>query len=66
MNLNQILDHTRFINVETASFLDEQARVVRKYALPSQWVTTNYIPNYDAGYIGMSRELDLSPIPNIW
>lgn len=58
MNLNQILDHERFINWETASFLDEQARVIRKYSLPGQWVTSNYIPYYDVGYIGMSRELD--------
>lgn len=58
MNLNQILDHTRFINWETASFLDEQARMIAKYALPTQWITSNYIPNYESGYIGMSRALD--------
>ncbi len=58
MNLNQILDHTRFVNEETATFLDDQARVIRKYALPEQWITSNYIPNYESGYIGMSRELD--------
>jgi beta-galactosidase len=58
MNLNQILDHTRFINEETATFLDDQARVIRKYAIPEQWITSNYIPNYNSGYIGMSRELD--------
>lgn len=60
MNLNQILDHERFISWETASFIDEQARVIRKYALPSQWVTSNYIPGYDGGYIGMSRALDFT------
>ena len=58
MNLNQVLDHTRFANWETASFLDEQAGMIRKYANPDQWITSNYIPNYDGGYIGMSRELD--------
>jgi beta-galactosidase len=58
MNLNQILDHTRFINEETATFLDEQARTIRKYTIPEQWITTNYIPNYQSGYIGRSRELD--------
>jgi beta-galactosidase len=58
MNLNQLLDHTRFATWETATFLDEQARVIRKYALPEQWITSNYIPNYDAGHIGMSHELD--------
>ena len=58
MNLNQILDHTRFINAETASFLDDQAQVIRRYAIPEQWITSNYIPNYESGYIGMSRKLD--------
>ncbi|MDP4225451.1 MAG: beta-galactosidase [Bacteroidota bacterium] len=58
MNLNQILDHTRFATWETASFLDDQARVIKKYAEPRQWVTSNYIPSYDAGTIGMSHELD--------
>ncbi len=58
MNLHQRLDHERFADEETASFLDEQARVIRKFASPAQWITSNYIPMYDAGYIGKSRELD--------
>jgi len=58
MNLNQIIDHTRFATWETASFLDDQARVIRKHARPDQWITTNYIPGYESGHIGMSRELD--------
>ncbi len=58
MNLHQQLDHSRFSDDETASFLDEQARVIRKYASPGQWITSNYIPMYDVGYIGKSRELD--------
>ncbi|MFN8240317.1 MAG: beta-galactosidase [Bacteroidales bacterium] len=58
MNLNQRLDHYRFADNETASFLDEQARVIRKYASAGQWVTSNYIPMYDVGYVGMSKELD--------
>lgn len=58
MNLNQELDHERFAAWETASFIDEQARVIRKYAIAEQWITTNYIPDYQAGHIGMSRELD--------
>ncbi|MFV0592729.1 MAG: beta-galactosidase [Draconibacterium sp.] len=58
MNLYQRLDHGRFCDEETATFLDEQARVIRKYALPNQWITTNYIPYYDARYIGQSKELD--------
>jgi beta-galactosidase len=58
MNLNQILDHNRFATLETASFLDEQASVIRKYSLKDQWITSNYIPNYESGHIGMSHELD--------
>jgi beta-galactosidase len=58
MNLYQRLDHRRFCDHETASFLDEQARAVRKYANPDQWITTNYIPYYDRRYIGESKELD--------
>lgn len=58
MNLYQKLDHGRFCDWETASFLDEQARTIRKYALPEQWITSNYIPMYHVRYIGMSRELD--------
>lgn len=58
MNLYQRLDHERFCDDETATFLDDQARVIRKYARPDQWITTNYIPYYHARYIGDSRELD--------
>lgn len=58
MNLHQRLDHTRFISHETASFLDDQSKVIKKYADASQWVTSNYIPSYDAGPIGMSKDLD--------
>lgn len=58
MNLNQVFDHTRFATWETASFIDDQSKVIRKYANPEQWITSNYIPNYESGYIGMSRELD--------
>jgi len=58
MNLHQRLDHYRFADNETATFLDEQARVIRKYIKGNQWITSNYIPMYDVGYIGASRELD--------
>ena len=58
MNLHQKLDHLRFADEETASFLDEQARVLRKHTSPTQFITSNYIPMYDVGYIGMSHELD--------
>jgi beta-galactosidase len=58
MNLHQRLDHSRFADQETASFLDDQAKVIRKYSAESQWITSNYIPMYDVGYVGMSRGLD--------
>lgn len=58
MNLYQRLDHSRFCDSETASFLDEQAKTIKKYAGSDQWITTNYIPMYYARFIGMSHELD--------
>jgi beta-galactosidase len=58
MNLYQRLDHSRFCDHETASFLDEQAAAIRKYVHRNQWITTNYIPYYDARYAGASKELD--------
>lgn len=57
-NYHQRLDHSRFSDQETSSFLDDQAKVIRKYATSSQWITSNYIPMYDVGYIGQSKELD--------
>jgi beta-galactosidase len=58
MNPHQILDHTRFVASETASFLDEQAQTIRAWISPGQWITSNYIPNFFEGFIGMSHELD--------
>ncbi|MEI7829826.1 MAG: beta-galactosidase [Prolixibacteraceae bacterium] len=58
MNLNQRLDHYRFAADETATFMDDQAVTIKKYATSKQWVTTNYIPSYEGGYIGKSSQLD--------
>ena len=58
MNLHQRLDHYRFADEETATFLDEQAKVIKKSIKGTQWITSNYIPMYDVGYVGASRELD--------
>lgn len=58
MNLYHCLDHSRFCDDETANFLDAQAKEISKYAVPAQWITSNYIPNYHARYIGGSKELD--------
>jgi len=57
MNLNQRFDHYRFTAAETVSFLDDQATEIKKFAI-NQWVTTNYIPNYEGGTIGKSKQLD--------
>ena len=58
MNLYQLLDHTRFGDEETASFLNEQAKTIRKHASDKQWITSNYIPMYHVRYIGASKEFD--------
>lgn len=57
MNHHQILDYRRFAAMQTNSFLDEQCALIKKYSR-NQWVTTNYIPNYEEGHIGGSRSLD--------
>jgi len=57
MNLNQRFDHYRFTAEETVSFLDDQASEIKKFAV-NQWVTTNYIPNYEGGTIGKSKQLN--------
>lgn len=58
MNLHSQLDHYRFADNETATFLDDQAKEIRKFSNPNQWITSNYIPMYDVGYVGQSKELD--------
>lgn len=57
MNHHQILDYRRFAALQTNEFLDEQCRLIKRYA-KNQWVTTNYIPDYDRGHIGGSKTLD--------
>lgn len=57
MNHHQILDYRRFAAKQTNVFLNEQCRLIKKYA-KNQWVTTNYIPDYDKGHIGGSKDLD--------
>lgn len=58
MNLHSQLDHFRFADKETATFLDEQALTIRKYVTKDQWITSNYRSNYDESFVGMSKELD--------
>ncbi len=57
MNHHQILDYRRFATAQTNRFLDAQCNIIKRYA-PDQWVTTNYIPNYDEGHLGNSKVLD--------
>ena len=57
MNPHQILDYRRYAAKQTNDFMDEQCRLIKKYA-KGQWVTTNYIPDYDRGIIGGSKSLD--------
>ena len=58
MNSHQILDYNRFSTEETSGFLDEQAKAIRRYADNNQWITTNYIPDYNAGHLRKSDALD--------
>lgn len=57
MNHHQILDYRRFAAIQTNEFLNNQCLLIKKYA-KNQWVTTNYIPNYEEGHIGGSPDLD--------
>lgn len=57
MNSCQLMDYQRFATFETTNFLDEQCLLIKKYVV-NQWVTTNYIPNYEEGHIGGSHQLD--------
>ena len=58
MNHHQILDYLRFAAQQTASFLDMQSLCLKKHITTQQFVTTNYIPNYEEGHIGLCKELD--------
>lgn len=57
MNHHQILDYRRFAAAQTNEFLDAQCLLIKKYT-KNQWVTTNYIPNYEEGHIGGSPTFD--------
>ncbi len=57
MNPHQVLDYRRFAAKESADFLNEQCLLIKKYA-KNQWVTSNYVPNYEEGHIGKSKDFD--------
>lgn len=59
-NPHQLLDWRRFCAYEASSFIDEQARELKKHINPNQWVTSNYIPNYADGHFGQSKDLDFN------
>ncbi|MDP4277555.1 MAG: beta-galactosidase [Bacteroidota bacterium] len=58
MNPHQIMDYRRFAAQQTTSFLDSQSNCIKQYAIPQQFVTSNFIPNYEEGHIGDCKELD--------
>jgi len=60
MNPHQILDYRRFAAGITASFINIQAECIKKHCSTKQFVTTNYIPNYEEGHIGTSDKLDFN------
>lgn len=57
MNHHQILDYRKYAAWQTADFLNQQCLIIKKYA-KNQWVTSNYIPNYEDAHIGKSKDLD--------
>lgn len=57
-NPHQWVDHRRFMAQETADFLHEQAETIRRYALKSQWITTNFQRDIKTADPWMSKDLD--------
>ncbi|MGC1548270.1 MAG: beta-galactosidase [Rhodanobacter sp.] len=53
-----LLDFARFQADTTAHFLDTQATIIKKYARPEQWVTTNYTNVSTATDPRRTRDLD--------
>ncbi|WP_352422889.1 beta-galactosidase [Proteiniphilum sp.] len=45
-NPHAMLDFQRFCSDEVASFVNDQADVLRQYISPDQWITTNTMPNH--------------------
>ena len=43
MSPHRVLDFYQFNSEVTANFLNNQAKILRKYILNSQWITTNYV-----------------------
>ena len=53
---HSLLDFQRFTADVTANFLDSQAKILRQYIQPNQWITTNYV---NAVYGADPRRTDL-------
>jgi beta-galactosidase len=60
MNPHQILDYRRFAAQMTVRFLDQQTDMLRNIISSKQFVTTNFIPNYDDGTIGQCKKIDFN------
>lgn len=45
-NPHAMLDFVRFCSDEVASYVNEQADILRQYISSNQWITTNTMPNY--------------------
>ncbi|MDR3297401.1 MAG: beta-galactosidase, partial [Prevotellaceae bacterium] len=58
INPHQLLDHDRFCAAEVSTFLDEQTHAIRRHTNGKQWITTNYIPEYNDGHLRQSDSLD--------
>jgi len=60
LNPHALLDHKRFNADEMADFLNLQAGILRKHAIPSQWITTNYVSAVAEADPRRSTELDFA------
>jgi beta-galactosidase len=53
-----VLDFRRFTADQTGKFLNWQAAILRRHTAPSQWITTNYIPNIGGSDARRADQLD--------
>jgi beta-galactosidase len=58
MNPHTLLDHKRWNADETADFLDLQAKTLRRFFAPVQWITTNYVSAVAEADPRRTRNLD--------
>jgi beta-galactosidase len=58
-NPHGVLDFKRFTADEAASFVSLQYKILKKYVLPTQWVTTNFMATYPMVDPWRNSDLDL-------